>query len=100
MTLTVEESEKCTLIKIEGKFDTAVNQKTLAFFENILKGNNKNVVVDMSLTTQIDSSGIGALVYLFKRIHSAGYNLELTGLHGRALKKLELLGLNKVIKIR
>jgi anti-anti-sigma factor len=67
-------------------------------FEELLEHTHKNVVLDFSETLNLDTSGVGAIVYLFKRLHSKGLTLELTGLERQALRKIKRLHLNETIK--
>lgn len=56
-----------------------------------------DVVVDMSRVEFIDSSGVGAIVFMFKRLASAGRKIELTGVKGQPLQLLTYLRLNDLI---
>ena len=51
------------------------------------------VILDLSLVSRIDGSGLGAIAYLFKRLVARGRRLELTGARGETLATLSALGL-------
>lgn len=55
----------------------------------------KSVVVDMSEATFIDSSGMGVLIELKKRLQFAGGSIQVTGLQGYCLKAFEQTNLIK-----
>lgn len=52
-----------------------------------------DVIIDMSQCRFIDSSGVGAIVYLHKRMRTRGYRVQLSGLQGQPLKLLRHLGI-------
>lgn len=56
-----------------------------------------DVVVDMSQVEFIDSSGVGAIVFMYKRLVSAGRKIHLTGVRGQPLQLLTYLRLNELI---
>lgn len=56
-----------------------------------------NVVLDMSRVTFLDSSGIGAIVFLYKRLLNNQGSLVIDAASGQPRKLLELLRVNKAI---
>jgi anti-sigma B factor antagonist len=55
------------------------------------------VEVDLSNLRLIDSSGVGALVSLYKRAHAQGSNVEIRGLRDQPLAIFRLLRLDRVL---
>ncbi len=51
-------------------------------FEELAAAND-DVALDVSKVTFIDSSGVGGLVFLYKRLNAKGCKLELSGLAGQ-----------------
>ena len=56
-----------------------------------------NVVLDVSNVTFIDSSGIGGMVFLYKRLATQGRKLQLDGLSGQPLQMLKYLRLTELL---
>jgi len=56
-----------------------------------------DIVVDMSRVEFIDSSGVGAIVFMYKRLVSGGKMLKLSGVRGQPLQLLTYLRLNDLI---
>ncbi len=56
------------------------------------------MVIDLSDTDTIDSSGLGALVSCLKKARSAGGDLRLAGPNSQARTVLELTNLSRVLK--
>ncbi|NRB39068.1 MAG: STAS domain-containing protein [Pseudomonadales bacterium] len=83
-------------IKIKGEFDAHVVAEQRAEFES-LAVENKDVVVDISAVHFIDSSGIGVLVFLYKRLVAKGGSLCIVGLSGQPLELFRMLHLDKTL---
>ena len=99
MTISVKHSDTNTLIKIEGHFDAALLDQAHTIFEELAAQIDRTILIDLSQTTRLDTSGVGAIVFLFKRVRMWGYSLEIIGAHGQPLRKLRSLKITKTIKI-
>ena len=62
-----------------------------------LKDKRKRVTVDLSALRLIDSSGVGAIVSLYKRVRAQGGKVGVTGLRDQPLAIFKLLRLDKVL---
>jgi len=51
-----------------------------------LADSSEDVVLDLSKVAFVDSSGLGALVFLHKRLVSKGLKLKIVGLKGQPLQ--------------
>lgn len=78
--------------KIEGDFDAATARELRPKLE-CLAAVGGDVTIDLSTVEFIDSSGVGALVFLHKRLVGAGKRLRVTGLQGQPLELLTYLRL-------
>lgn len=58
-----------------------------------------DVVLDVSEVTFIDSSGIGGIVFLYKRLATQGHKLRLQGLRGQPLQMLRYLRLTELLAL-
>jgi anti-anti-sigma factor len=70
---------------IDTNFDAGYLQQ---FGQRIdsLAGAEEDVVLDLSSVTFIDSTGIGALVALHKKLAARGHKLRVSGLRGQPLQ--------------
>jgi anti-anti-sigma factor len=59
--------------------------------------NGEDVIVDLSDVGFVDSSGIGGLAFLFKRLHAHGHALRVIGAHGQPLQLLQHLQLGALL---
>lgn len=71
-----------------------VKDKLSVFSELALQ--NTDVTIDMSAVQSIDGSGIGALVFLYKRLRSTGHRVRLTNVRSQPMSVLENLGLAEI----
>ena len=71
-----------TVLKIEGDMDAAAMEHLRPQIEAVA-ADGEDVVVDMALVRFIDSSGIGGIVYMYKRLKSEGLLLSLRNLTGQ-----------------
>ncbi len=60
---------------------------------------NNNVVLDMKQVSFLDSSGVGVIVFLYKRLKAQDRTLEITGVQGQPQELMELLRIDKVIPV-
>ncbi len=59
----------------------------------------RNVVLDLSLAAFIDSTGLGALIALLKRVSENGGDLSLAGLQKKARMVLEITRTHRIFEI-
>ncbi|AWB65371.1 anti-sigma factor antagonist [Saccharobesus litoralis] len=88
------------LISIEGEFDALGCQSTKNEWDAISTQDNQlDIVLDLSATTFLDSSGVGAIVFLFKRIRAKRGSMKICGANGQPLELLDLLRVHRAIPI-
>jgi len=66
-------------------------------FDDLVTTDKSVVVLDFGSTEFIDSSGIGAMVYLYKRIEKRGVQLLLLQVAGQPNKLMKLLRVDRTI---
>jgi anti-sigma B factor antagonist len=59
----------------------------------------KNLVVDLSETEYMDSSGLGTLVGLLKRVREGGGEMPIAAARPRVKRLFEVTGLTQVFKL-
>ncbi|MEZ5792689.1 MAG: STAS domain-containing protein [Nitratireductor sp.] len=83
-------------ITIEGELDAA-RVETLRKTLDELAADNSDLTIEMSRCTFLDSSGVGAVVFIYKRKLARGYKLRLSGLGGQPQKLLRHLGIASLL---
>jgi len=98
MQHTLKEEQGALVIALEGEVDLEHSPKArevlLASIDN-----GKDVFVDMSGVTYIDSSGVASLVEGFQRAKTQGSAFALVAVNPAALRVLELARLDRVFVI-
>ncbi len=85
-----------TILSIRGELDSITAPDVRGTFDEIVDAKPKAVVLDLSALRVIDSSGVGAIVSLFKRLRAEGATFEVRGVNGQPLSIFKVLNLNKV----
>lgn len=95
MEYQISEQNGEAWIKISGALDAVGTLKAQEMVSHILVEQSKAVTFDFEDLGFIDPSGVGFLVFLYKRLRTVGRSLQIAGLHGqpaRLLRKLKLDG--------
>jgi len=100
MTISIENTQQFQLVKVHGDFDAALAPEARQKFGELVTSTDKNVRMDLSKVEFIDSSGIGAIVFLYKRLRCAGYDLALEGLREQPNELISLLRIDKIIETK
>lgn len=82
---------------IEGELDTVSVTELRKGIDSLIASQPRRVEVDLSLLRMLDSSGVGALVALYKRIRAQGGDVVMTGLRDQPLAIFRLLRLDRVM---
>ncbi len=86
------------IIELSGEFDAlGCNEIRQVFNEVVTQLSPMVVFLDLSAVSFLDSSGIGSMVFLFKRLRQTGRSLVISGVHGQPRELLELLRIHKAI---
>jgi anti-sigma B factor antagonist len=91
---TVEDE---SVLSIGGELDALSVQSLRSVFEQIADDRPPKVLVDLSNLRLIDSSGVGAIVSLFKKVKAYDGNLAVVNVHDQPLAILRLLRLERVL---
>lgn len=95
MRFTIAAKDQTTHIAIEGQLDAVSVSDLRAELDKLVETRPKAVEVDLSQLRLIDSSGIGALVSLYKRVRQKGGNVVITGVRDQPLAIFQLLQLDR-----
>jgi len=86
------------VIPQERRLDAGVTQNFKSKMNALIDEGNMDIVIDLSKVTFIDSSGLGALVSILKRIGTKG-EIRLCGLRENIKSLFQLTRLDKVFTI-
>ncbi len=97
MTFTRDRAGDVVTLQIEGELDAVTVLDIRAEMEVLILENPQRVSVDLASLRLIDSSGIGAIVSLFKRVRTTGGTVTVCGVRGQPLAIFRLLRLDRVL---
>ena len=83
-------------LTMTGDMDAAAMKTQRSACED-MASSEEDVAVDMSGVSFIDSSGVGAIVFMYKRLLTNGHALRLLGVKGQPLQLLTYLRLTDLI---
>lgn len=96
---TSKEGDTATL-RIFGELDAVSVPEIRPELDRIVADGDKRVVVDLSGLRLVDSSGVGAIVSLFKRVRAEGREFDVTGVQGQPLQIFQVLRLDQVFRLK
>ena len=88
-----------TVISVDGQLIVANRAELKQLVQDSLDRGERKFVFDFSKTAYIDSSGLGALVSMSKRIREVGGDLRLAGLNEDLRSLFELTKLDTLFAI-
>jgi anti-sigma B factor antagonist len=88
-----------TVMQVEGQLIVGNRHELKDLVQAALERGERRLLVDFSRTGYIDSSGLGALVSISKRVREAGGELRLSGLNDDLRTLFELTKLDTLFAI-
>ncbi|WP_370978447.1 STAS domain-containing protein [Agaribacterium sp. ZY112] len=87
-------------IKLSGEFDAGGCKEIRKELEQLVSDHvGKELELDLSQVSFIDSSGIGAIVFLYKRMLENNGGVKLKNVHGQPKELITLLRVDKAIHV-
>ncbi len=84
-------------LRIDGELDAVTIPDVRPAIDALIAEHHRRVVVDLSGLRLIDSSGIGALVFLYKKVREYGGDVTVAGVRDQPLSIFKLLRLDRVL---
>ncbi|KEY91753.1 anti-sigma F factor regulatory protein [Candidatus Photodesmus blepharus] len=98
--LKVEKNETVLTLVINGNLDANGSRIAQTYIDEIInKDTHNEIELDFSKVSFLDSSGIGALVYLYKRLIERERNMRIKNVTGQPLEIINLLHIDQAIPI-
>ncbi len=89
--------ERPARIRLVGDVDLSCLEQLEAAIATVADQATGDVVVDLSATTFLDSTGLGFLARLSKRLTGGGRTVTVCGAAGRVRRVLALSGMDQVV---
>ena len=96
MNYTRTDNEIQSVLRVGGQLDALSAAELRPALDRLVSDGRRDVVVDLSELRMIDSSGVGALVGLYKRVRAGGGDVRFVGVTSQPLVIFRLLRLDMV----
>lgn len=96
MSYTRTDNGDDTVIEFEGTLDAVTAPEFRTLVEELVAENRQNITLELSSLRLIDSSGVGVIVSLFKRVRANGGQVRIVGLRDQPRAIFRLLRLDRV----
>jgi len=99
MRYSIEKSEKYTKFSLdEDKLDTLIAPQLKSEFITLYQSGTTNLILDLSKTKYVDSSGLSALLTAHRQSNDVGGCLVLVGVNDHVMKLLKISKLDTVFE--
>jgi stage II sporulation protein AA (anti-sigma F factor antagonist) len=88
------------MLKIDCDMDALAAKKLRTMFDGVIASDRQDVILDMSEVEFLDSSGVGALVFLLKGLSKLQRKLRLVGVGGQPGDLLSQLQIDRAAEIQ
>ena len=86
------------IVRVQGEMDMLIAEKMRREIDNKLEEKRiKNIILNLEKVTFIDSSGLGAIIGRYKKIHALNGNMYIVGATLAVEKILYFSGINKLV---
>lgn len=90
MELKIRKNGEIYIIDVNGEMDLYNSYKLKELVMKMLEKNVKNFIINLEQVDYIDSSGIGALIYICSTMKKKNLKFAISNVHGSVKKVIEL----------
>lgn len=90
MELKIRKNNDVYIVDVNGEMDLYNSYKLKELVMKMLEKNVKKFIINLDQVDYIDSSGIGALIYICSTIKKMNLKMAITNIHGSVKKVIEL----------
>lgn len=89
-----------TVLELAGKISLGrESQRVETVVQDLLRLDEKRIVLDISRVDHVDSTGIGILAYCYGTMNRSGGDLRIAGASGKVLHLLQITRLDGVLPL-
>ncbi len=82
--MNIKEQNGAVVLELKGKLTGgSLSERVNQALENFIKQGKKNIVIDLSRVTFMNSSGMGILISSFSKLKESGGSLKLANITGK-----------------
>jgi len=99
MNVTLESYALAELVRLEGPLNAACTDRVRHDLEGVFVRGPRILVFDLAQVPDMDSSGIGTLIWALKRMRTQGGDVRILNLHGMVKRLFDLLHLERTMTV-
>ncbi|MEU5960986.1 STAS domain-containing protein [Micromonospora parva] len=99
LLMSVRPGQGCTVLEVRGELDMATSPQLREALQRLVDSGDRQVVVDLAAVGFMDSSGLGALVVMFKALRDVGGRLCLAAVQPAVRSVLTVTSVDQVIDV-
>jgi anti-anti-sigma factor len=100
MNVTTEQSGAVSIVRVaETRLMYPILSDFSAAVTGLLTAGRRQILIDLTPVTYVDSATIGCLMDLYRQVNSSGGNLKLSGVQKRVETMLTMTGAQNFIEI-
>jgi anti-sigma B factor antagonist len=90
MELRIRKNQEIYIIDVQGELDLYNSYKLKELLTKMLEKKIERFIINLAGVEYIDSSGIGALIYVFSTLKKLNHKLAITNIHGSVKRVIEM----------
>ncbi len=99
MQINLKKHNNAIVVELEGEIDLFHSRILKEQFNKLVNANVQKICVDFDKVTYIDSSGVGALLYMFSESRAKALGLVYSGIKGSVRRVIELTKLTNYLPL-
>ena len=100
MNVTTEQAGAVSIVRVgEARLMYPILSDISGAVGALIAAGKKEILIDLSPVTYVDSATIGCLMDLYRQVHGAGGHLKLSGVQKRVETMLSMTGAQNFIEI-
>jgi anti-sigma B factor antagonist len=99
LTHSTQELNGTVVLRLNGSLDAMTAPELMPTIDRLIQEKRPRVTVELDGLNLIDSSGVAAIVALYKRMRASGGRVTVTGARDQPLAIFKLLRMDRVFEI-
>jgi anti-sigma B factor antagonist len=96
---SLTDTQETQVLRIDGELDALSCSELRPTLDALARNQVPRIMVDLSALKHLDSSGVGALVSLYKSARANGQSVRFVGVTNQPLRIFKLLHLDRVFAL-
>ena len=100
MNVIIEQTGRVSIVRVgETRLMYPILSDFASAVSGLVAGGQRDILIDLTTVTYVDSTTIGCLMDLYRQVHAAGGHLKLSGVQKRVETMLTMTGAQNFIEI-